>query len=111
MNTKFQYPQKASTPIKFGDPPLLEFDTSVFVLPSPELAKAMVARYFDFAAATARRLHRQTVDVWMDEIYSNPRVTGDEGGQRSRNAAVLMVWAEAHEYMESPSGNKDLDCR
>ena len=112
LNTKIHYPQKSSTSIfKYGDPPLPEFDTSFFVLPSRELAKAMVARYFDFVAATNRCLHRQTLDAWVDEIYSNSRVTRDEGEERSRKAVVLMVWAEAYDYVESRSSDGDPDSR
>jgi hypothetical protein len=53
----------------FGDAPLPEFDPSFFVLPPKDDARTLVARYFEFAVATHRFLHRPTVESWLEEFY------------------------------------------
>jgi hypothetical protein len=53
----------------FGDAPLPEFDPSFFVLPPKDDAEKLVARYFEYAIATHRFLHRPTVEQWLEEFY------------------------------------------
>jgi len=53
----------------FGDAPLPEFDPSFFVLPPKDNAQKLVERYFEFAVATHRFLHRPTVEQWLEEFY------------------------------------------
>lgn len=89
----------SSSIFTFGDAPLPQFDPSFFVLPPKEDAKKLVARYFDFAIATHRFLHRPTVESWMEEFYDGQGVMKQRDGAREKTAVLFMVFAQATEYM------------
>jgi hypothetical protein len=88
----------------FGDTPLPEFDSSFFVLPHKEYAKALIARYFDFAVPTHRFLHRPSLECYLEELYSNLGAMHDRRGERGKRALLFMVFAQAQEYMPHVSG-------
>ncbi|KAN0096685.1 Fungal specific transcription factor domain containing protein [Hyaloscypha variabilis] len=83
----------------FGDAPLPEFDPSFFVLPPKDDAQKLVARYFEYAIATHRFLHRPTVEQWLEEFYDGLGVMKEKHGARERTAVLFMVFAQATEYM------------
>jgi galactonate dehydratase len=68
LHQKVSFSQNSSI-FTFGDAPLPEFDPSFFVLPPKADAETLVARYFDYAVATHRFLHRPTVEAWLEEFY------------------------------------------
>lgn len=88
----------------FGDTPLPEFDSSFFVLPPKEYARALIARYFDFAVPTHRFLHRPSLECYLEELYANQGVMLDRKGERGNRALLFMVFAQAQEYMPQVSG-------
>jgi hypothetical protein len=94
----------------FGDTPLPEFDSSFFVLPPKEYARALIARYFDFAVPTHRFLHRPSLESYLEELYSNLGGMLDRKGERGKRALLFMVFAQAQEYMPHISG-ENSDCR
>jgi len=94
----------------FGDTPLPEFDSSFFVLPPKECAKALIARYFDFAVPTHRFLHRPSIECYLEELYGNLGVMHDRKEERGKRALLFMVFAQAQEYMPHVSG-ENSDCR
>jgi hypothetical protein len=94
----------------FGDTPLPEFDSSFFVLPPKEYARALIARYFDFAVPTHRFLHRPSLESHLDELYSNLGVMLERKGERGKRALLFMVFAQAQEYMPQVS-SENSDCR
>ena len=75
------------------------------MLPPRADAEALVARYFDFAIATHRFLHRPTVEGWLKEFYNNLGVMKRKEGARERVALLFMVFAQAREYMPESKGN------
>jgi hypothetical protein len=89
----------SSSIFTFGDAPLPQFDPSFFVLPPKDDAKKLVARYFEFAIATHRFLHRPTVESWMEEFYEGLGVMKQKDGAREKIAVLFMVFAQATEYM------------
>lgn len=89
----------------FGDASLPDFDPSYFVLPPKADAESLVARYFDFAIATHRFLHRPTVEGWLEEFYENLGVMRRKDGAKERVALLFMVFAQAREYMPEIKGN------
>jgi len=89
----------SSSIFTFGDAPLPQFDPSFFVLPPKDDAKKLVARYFEFAIATHRFLHRPTVESWMEEFYEGLGVMKQKDGAREKIAVLFMVFAKATEYM------------
>jgi len=95
----------------FGDAPLPEFDPSFFVLPPKADAQKLVARYFEFAVATHRFLHRPTIEAWLEEFYENLGVMRQKVGARERTALLFMVFAQAKEYMPDVSGSNSVDTR
>lgn len=68
LHQKVSFSQNSSI-FTFGDAPLPNFDPSFFVLPPKAEAEKLVARYFDFAVATHRFLHRPTVEAWFQKFY------------------------------------------
>lgn len=70
LHQKVSFSQDSSI-FTFGDAPLPNFDPSFFLLPPKEDAAKLVARYFDFAVATHRFLHRPTVEGWFQEFYES----------------------------------------
>jgi hypothetical protein len=94
----------------FGDTPLPDFDLSFFVLPPKEYARALIARYFDFAVPTHRFLHRPSIDGYLEELYSNLGGLRDGKGERGKRALLFMVFAQAQEYMPDDDGEYS-DCR
>jgi hypothetical protein len=95
----------------FGDSPIPEYDPSFFVLPSRDDATKLFARYFDFAFPTHRFLHQQTVETWLQHFYENVGNPNIRAGVRERNAVVLMIMAQAIEYMPAEKGQSDVDAR
>lgn len=83
----------------FGDLPLPDvFDPSFFILPPQSDAEALLARYFDFASATHRFLHRPTVEAWLAELYETDGAMRQRATARSRTALLFMVFAHAGNY-------------
>lgn len=82
----------------FGDLPLPDFDPSFFILPPQADAEALLARYFDFASATHRFLHRPTVEGWLRELYETNGSMRQKATARSRMALLFMVFAQAGNY-------------
>jgi hypothetical protein len=97
----------------FGDAPLPEFDPSFFVLPPKDDARKLVERYFDYAVATHRFLHRPTVEAWLEEFYQGLGVMRQKDGARERTAVLFMVFAQATEYMTDivESAGVDMSAR
>jgi galactonate dehydratase len=95
----------------FGDAPLPEFDPSFFVLPPKADAQKLVARYFEFAVATHRFLHRPTVEAWLEEFYENLGVMRDRVGAKEKTALLFMVFAQAKKYMPDAVGSNVPDAR
>ncbi|KAF7563420.1 hypothetical protein G7046_g734 [Stylonectria norvegica] len=91
----------------FGDLPLPESDTSVLILPPREEANELLARYFDFASATHRFLHRPTVQGWLDELCETNGAMKDKPTARSRKALLFMVLAYAKNYPTGLTGTHD----
>jgi galactonate dehydratase len=88
----------------FGDAPLPEFDPSYFILPPKSDAKNLLAKYFDFAVATHRFLHRPTVENWLDEFYDNCGIMPRKDGAKEKVALLFMVFAQAREYLPETKG-------
>lgn len=82
----------------FGDLPFPETDSSVLVLPPKAEADDLLSRYFEYASATHRFLHRPTVSAWLDELYETNGAMRDRATARSRKALLFMVLAYAHNY-------------
>jgi hypothetical protein len=95
----------------FGDSPLPEYDPSFFVLPSRDNAAKLVARYFDFAFPTHRFLHQQTVERYLQQFYDNLGDPSPKRGAREKNAVVLMVMAQAVQYMPAETSKEAIDAR
>ncbi|KAF2098089.1 hypothetical protein NA57DRAFT_66538 [Rhizodiscina lignyota] len=91
----------------FGDLPLPEFDPSFVILPNKSDAEALVARYFEFASATHRFLHRPTVEQWLQELYTDGAMR-HKPSARSRTALLFMVFAQARVY-QKPSLSDEID--
>lgn len=89
----------------FGDLPLPEFeDTRFLILPPRPEADSLVARYFEFASATHRYLHRGTVERWLQELYETYGNVNGQAGARSRIAVLFMVFAHAENFPKSKVG-------
>lgn len=110
LHEKISFTQNSSI-FTFGDAPLPEFDPSFFVLPPKADAQKLVARYFEFAVATHRFLHRPTVEAWLEEFYENLGVMRQKVGARERTALLFMVFAQAKEYMPDDSVSNSVDTR
>jgi hypothetical protein len=95
----------------FGDLPLPDFNPSFFVLPSRGEAAELLDRYFNFASATHRYLHQQTVLGWLDELYETNGVMKQRIGARSRTAVLLMLFAQAKNYSKSKPGINNVELR
>jgi hypothetical protein len=98
LHQKVSFSQDSSI-FTFGDAPLPDFDPSFFVLPPKAEAQKLVARYFDFAVATHRFLHRPTIEAWLEEFYENLGVMRQKVGAKEKTALLFMVFAQAKEYM------------
>jgi hypothetical protein len=92
----------------FGDLPLPEFDPSFFILPPKNEAQALLARYFEFASATHRFLHRPTVEAWLSELYETNGSMKQKATSRSRTALLFIVFALAKSYSK-PRLSSDED--
>jgi hypothetical protein len=106
-----RYKQQTIPTLMYGDPPLREIDTSFFVLPTPELARAMVNRYFNYVSGTTRFLHAPTIEIWNKKLLSSFGSISRATDDNAQRAVVLMVWAVAHEYLFGGSERKDTDLR
>ncbi|KAK8217847.1 finger protein [Phyllosticta capitalensis] len=93
----------------FGDLPLPEHDPSLFILPAESEGRALMARYFDFAAPTHRFLHRNTIEEWFRELYETNGEMRKKSDARSRTAVLLMVFAQAMIF--SKSGTREQNAR
>jgi len=101
----------SSSIFTFGDAPLPEFDQSFFVLPPKSEAQKLVARYFEFAIATHRFLHRPTIEAWLEEFYDNLGVLKHKDGVKEKTALLFMVFAQAKDYMPEEKESKAADRR
>lgn len=95
----------------FGDAPLPDFNPSFFVLPPYPEAQKLVARYFDFGAATHRFLHRPTVEAWLEEFYENLGQMTQKNGAQEKTALLFMVFATAKEYSPEARNSGSVDTR
>ena len=95
----------------FGDLPLPEADPRALILPPRAEAEGLVVRYFDFAAATHRFVHRPTIEVWLRELYETNGAMRDQTTANSRAALLFMVFATASSYPSSGSGKVDPSMR
>ncbi|KAK7508960.1 finger protein [Phyllosticta citriasiana] len=93
----------------FGDLPLPDHDPSLFILPAESEGRALMARYFDFAAPTHRFLHRNTIEDWFQELYDTHGEMRKRSDKRSRTAVLLMVFAQAMIF--SKSGTREQNAR
>ncbi|PNH39894.1 hypothetical protein VD0004_g7020 [Verticillium dahliae] len=91
----------------FGDLPLPEFDPRFLILPPRSEAEALLCRYFEFASATHRFLHRPTVERWLQELYETHGTMREQTAARSRTALLFMVFACAENYPKSKAGKVD----
>ncbi|OTA93517.1 hypothetical protein M434DRAFT_21411 [Hypoxylon sp. CO27-5] len=89
----------------FGDLPLPEWDGSFFILPPKSEAQDLLTRYFEFAAATHRFLHRRTMALWLDELYETGGKMRSKEGARSRIALIFMMFACAQRFTQSNDEN------
>jgi len=110
-NMADRYNQQAISTLMYGDPPLREIDTSFFVLPTPELANAMVNRYFNYVSGTTRFLHAPTIEIWNKKVLGSFGSISRATDDNAQRAVVLMVWAVAHEHIFGGSERKDTDLR
>ena len=98
-----------SSIFNFGDRPLPGQDPSFVILPPKPLAEAMVERYFDFAAATHRFLHRPTVETWLRELYDTDGAMLYQETARSQTALLFVVFAHSNNYQgQSKTGTQNL---
>lgn len=91
-------PQTSSI-FTFGDAPLPDVDTSLFLLPPKEETKQLLNKYFDFAVPTHRYLHRPTVETWFEELYATSGTMGGTDEAQAKVALLFMVFAQASLYM------------
>jgi hypothetical protein len=87
---------------------LPEFDPRFLILPSRSDANTLLGRYFDFASATHRYLHRPTVEAWLHEFYETNGAMKEQAGARSKTAVLLMVFAMAENFPEAKAGKVDI---
>lgn len=110
LHQKVSFSQNSSI-FTFGDAPLPEFDPSFLVLPPKDEAERLVARYFDFAIATHRFLHRPTVEGWLEDFYNGVGVMRQKDGARERTALLFMVFAQATEHLPGDKRPNGVDTR
>ncbi|KAI6778152.1 uncharacterized protein J7T54_007198 [Emericellopsis cladophorae] len=91
----------------FGDLPLPESDPRFLILPPRSEAESLLCRYFEFASATHRFLHRPTVEMWLQELYETNGSMRDQAVARSKTALLFMVLACAENYPKSKAGTVD----
>lgn len=91
----------------FGDLPLPDFDPRFLILPPRSEAESLVRRYFEFASATHRFLHRPTVENWLQELYETHGSMREQTAARSRTALLFMVFAHAANYPKNKAGTID----
>ncbi|KAH7416810.1 hypothetical protein BKA64DRAFT_691375 [Cadophora sp. MPI-SDFR-AT-0126] len=108
LHQKVSFSHKSSI-FTFGDAPLPKYDPSFFLLPPKADAEILVARYFDFAVATHRFLHRPTVESWLEEFYDNLGVMLQKDGAKERTALLFMVFAHAREHMHDDGNHNGVD--
>jgi hypothetical protein len=101
----------SSSIFAFGDAPLPDFDPTFFFMPPKADAEELVARYFDFAVPTHRFLHRPTIETWLDEFYETKGAMRNEGDALGRSASLLMVFAQATDYMPNSDAQDNSDVR
>ena len=70
----------------------------------------MVRRYFDFASATHRFLHQQTVEAWLQDLYDAPGGGGKTHRDvKSRTAVIFMIFAQVMAYPEQRASADETD--
>lgn len=115
IQRKLQHPSSAfssdTSIFTFGDLPLPESDPRFLILPPLSEAEALLCRYFDFASATHRFLHRPTIEKWLQELYQTRGTMGDERSGRSKTALLFMVFAMAQNFPQSQTGMVDPSSR
>ncbi|KAH8880848.1 hypothetical protein GQ53DRAFT_617270, partial [Thozetella sp. PMI_491] len=82
----------------FGDLPMPTFEQTFLILPPRSHAEDMVQRYFEFASATHRFLHRPSVEAWLEELYENKGTMKGLERARSRTAVLFMVFAHSTNF-------------
>ncbi|KAL5334812.1 hypothetical protein BJX70DRAFT_391120 [Aspergillus crustosus] len=92
-----------TTPIfSFGDAPLPKHDSSFLVIPIKDEAKALLARYFDFAFPTHRFLHQPQAERWVEDFYQDPSASQSPSpGTMAVKALLLMIFAHAKQCLPS----------
>lgn len=95
----------------FGDLPLPEFDPRFLILPPRSEAEALVSRFFEFASATHRYVHRQTVEAWLQELYETNGAMREQAAARSKTALLFMVFASAENFPKAKAGRVDPTSR
>lgn len=110
-----QQPSAALSPntsiFTFGDLMLPEFDPRFLILPPRSKAEALVSRYFDFASATHRYVHRQTIESWLQELYETNGAMSQQSTARSKIALLFMVFASAENFPQATTGKVDPTSR
>jgi hypothetical protein len=100
-------PSSETSIFTFGDLPLPEFNPSLLILPPRAEADDMLRRYFEFASATHRFLHRPTVERWLEELYETQGAMREQATARSKTAVVFMVFAMASNFPVGSTGMVD----
>jgi len=84
------------------DPPLPP-EPSIFLLPPVQTARKLIAVHFD-SNANLNFLHRPSVEIWLNDMYTNFYLTREGSHSRNKNAVVFMVFASAYDLINvSPS--------
>jgi hypothetical protein len=91
---KSAFPSDSSI-FTFGDRPLPESNPAFCILPPKSEAQVLLSRYFDFAIATHRFLHRQTAEGWLEQIYDPTRESKGVEERSSFLAVLFMIFAQA----------------
>ena len=89
----------------FGDPVFPDVDYTFLVLPPQEVAKDLIAKYFEVVAPINQFLHHPTVNKWLNEVLKS--FQGGHEVQNSRRAIVLLVIASAYNFTEATSNEGD----
>lgn len=90
----------------FGDRQLPPAPTGDFTLPDRREALRLVHLYFDYAMATYRYLHRETVIGWLEKYHTQQELGQDDPTlARGQETVVLMVLATACTFDVNDGGD------
>ncbi|KAI1376199.1 hypothetical protein F4677DRAFT_419165 [Hypoxylon crocopeplum] len=101
LSSQVSHYSSESSIFTFGDLPLPEWDGSFFILPPKNEAEELLNRYFIFAVATHRFLHRRTMELMLEELYETGGKMRSKEGARSRIALIFMMFALAKRFTRS----------